>query len=375
MVIEMTLLCFAPRQNSSLLFSLFLINRIFSGTAEAAASGADEAIAYDTLVNEGMADQWPAVLERQMRYRAMFSIAVMVCGAAVYDPYLMQKITDFIGLPIHFTQGITLRFPLFLTLLMAILTLIVAVKMHEEGRSSVLKCVPGIEACKAVLRAFKLTFDAGRWILRTPIVLVIIFAGMFFDNILRMLITLNSQYYRLISLPEATFGLISSLVAILGIFLPRIGRKLVKERTPFFNFNLMVVISFIGLLGLIQLLPYVGLIFIFFLFSVTYLNDFFQSHYLNRLTSSSQRATVLSFKGMAFNLAYGFAGSLYSYLVAFLRDEAVINEPALTDPEVHDLVFIRSLEWFPAYFVLSLIALLIFAVWKLRKNNDYRRIG
>ena len=41
MIIEMLLLCVVPRGYSGLLFTVFLINRVLSGTAEAAASGAD----------------------------------------------------------------------------------------------------------------------------------------------------------------------------------------------------------------------------------------------------------------------------------------------------------------------------------------------
>jgi MFS family permease len=52
MVIEIALLCFVPMGNPDLLFRIFLVNRVLSGAAEAAASGADEAIAYDALKQE-----------------------------------------------------------------------------------------------------------------------------------------------------------------------------------------------------------------------------------------------------------------------------------------------------------------------------------
>ena len=58
MVAEMALLCFAPRGNAQLLLVLFLVNRVLSGTAEAAASGADEALAYDALKAEGDINDW-----------------------------------------------------------------------------------------------------------------------------------------------------------------------------------------------------------------------------------------------------------------------------------------------------------------------------
>ena len=47
MVLEMAVLLVAPVGGGALMFWLFVLNRILSGAAEAAASGADEALAYD----------------------------------------------------------------------------------------------------------------------------------------------------------------------------------------------------------------------------------------------------------------------------------------------------------------------------------------
>ncbi len=58
--------------------------------------------------------------------------------------------------------------------------------------------------------------QAGAWILRTPLVLAVILFAMTFDHTLRMIVTLTSKYYRLIGLPEASFGLLGSLVAVVG---------------------------------------------------------------------------------------------------------------------------------------------------------------
>ncbi len=111
MIIEMVLLCFAPRGNPELLFAIFLVNRVLSGAAEAAASGADEAIAYDTLKDEGDIKDWPRVLEIQMRVQSIAFIIAMSFGAAVYDPDLMQRIVDWLGFNVHLNQGMTLRIP------------------------------------------------------------------------------------------------------------------------------------------------------------------------------------------------------------------------------------------------------------------------
>ncbi len=51
MVVEMLLFAFAPA--GPLLFLFLLANRVFSGAAEASASGADEALAYDSRPSPG----------------------------------------------------------------------------------------------------------------------------------------------------------------------------------------------------------------------------------------------------------------------------------------------------------------------------------
>ena len=122
MVIEIALLCFVPLGNPDLLFAIFLVNRVLSGAAEAAASGADEAIAYDTLKKEGDIRDWPRVLEKQMRIQSIAYIGAMSLGAAVYDPSLMQRLASALGMNVQLNQDITLRFPLYLTFIMAIMT-------------------------------------------------------------------------------------------------------------------------------------------------------------------------------------------------------------------------------------------------------------
>ena len=55
MVVEMGVLLVAPIGGGTLLFVLFAINRVLSGAAEAAASGADEALVYDSMKEIGRA--------------------------------------------------------------------------------------------------------------------------------------------------------------------------------------------------------------------------------------------------------------------------------------------------------------------------------
>ena len=375
MVVEIALLCFVPKTSLDLLFIVFLVNRVLSGIAEAAASGADEAIAYDALKQAGLATEWPRVLEKLMRMQSITYMGAMSLGAAVYDPALMQRVVEWLGINIRLTQDITLRFPLYLTLIMAILTLVTTLRMQEVKDESAKTGLPGKQDRQSIAASLRLTLKAGRWILRTPFALIIILMGLLFDNCIRMLVTLMSQYYRLIQLPEASFGLISSGMNLLGLFIPLLALKMVRNRSPRFNLTVMAALTLLGLIGVQYVWPLIGLLPVILIRIVMYLQNFFQSHYLNRITTSDQRATVLSFKGLSFNLAYGLIGILYSMLFAFLRDGARHSQPALSGSGLENWVFIQSLAWFPWYFMVTLAAMLGYACWKLKKTNVHKEIG
>jgi MFS family permease len=365
MVIEIALLCFVPRENLDTVFIVFLINRILSGAAEASASGADEALAYDTLKKEGLVDCWGQVLEKQMRIQSIARMGSLIIGAAVYDPSLMQWVMDGLGIPITLSQGITLRFPLYLTLVFALLALVSTLRMREV---SITEKDPEHQHLSVglIVQTFKVTLGAGHWILQTPFALIIICTGLVFDSIIRMLTTMNSQYYRMIALPEASYGFIGSAVALLGIVLPLVALKLVKHRSPKFNFGLLSALTITGLMGVTGVIPVLGLIPIILLSGVGYLLRFFMSHYLNRITSSHQRATVLSFKGLAFNLAYGLMGISYSLLLAYPQLQIRVPWLQTQGKSPADITFIASLPWFPLIFVFCLAVLLIFAKWRAK---------
>jgi hypothetical protein len=115
-----------------------------------------------------------------------------------------------------------------------------------------------------------------------------------------------------------------------------------------------------GLLGLTLVLPWMGLLPVVLLFSAMYLMNFFVSHYLNEITESHQRATVLSFKGLSYNLAYGGIGLLYSMLVSALGRGGG-QEAAGAGTGGQDWAFVQALMGFPLYFLVGFAALVLFA--------------
>ena len=367
MMVEMCLLAFVPLGNSTLIFWAFLINRILSGLAEAMASGADEAIAYDSLVAEGNPEDWPKVLSLQMRLRSIGSIITMTIGALIYDPSVVNKILAWLGSPLLVSQQITMRFPIYLTLVLAVLAIITALRITEEKKEE------SEDNDFKTSNALKRTWNAGVWITRTPFALAIILFGMCYDHILRMIVTMTSQYFRQIHLPEASFGIIGSSIALIGLLTPKIAEHMVKKNSPTVNMYWVSGISLTGLFGLTGFFPYWGLLPMALIFVAMMFVSFFTSHYLNLITESHQRATVLSFKGMAFNLAYGLIGFFFALLITHQRTTATANNPDWSQPAIEDLAFHGAIGWFPWYTILCLALTILYCRFRLRGSDEHKR--
>jgi hypothetical protein len=90
-------------------------------------------------------------------------------------------------------------------------------------------------------------------------------------------------------------------------------------------------------------------------FSALYMVGFYVSYFVNQQASSSRRATVLSFKGLAYNLSYGFIGIVYAGLLKVKKtgiDAVDINTQA-----VENLIFQDTFFWFPLSLITGLIAM------------------
>lgn len=360
MLVEMAVLCLAPRGHTALMFSFFLINRVLSGLAEAAASGADEAIAYDALQAAGMADQWGRVLDVQMRLRSVMFILTMTVGAAVYDPELMTRIAGMTGSEHVFTQDQTLRLPLYLTFVLALLTLAAVWRLDEICPMAEPEGGCGQPPGGSAMGALKLTLNTGGWILKTPFVLAVILFGMLFDGILRMVITLASQYYRMVQLPESVYGVLGSVMAVAGLFIPRLARWIAENRSPAVCLWYTAGTALAGLAGMAFFWPYIGLVPALVAFSALYMVGFYVSYFVNQHASSSRRATVLSFKGLAYNLSYGFIGLAYAGVLK--AGKGSIDMDGSGAQTIENLVFRETFIWFPLALALGL-AVLMAGVW------------
>lgn len=361
MIVEMALLCLAPIGQMPIVFYLFLINRILSGAAEASASGADEALAYDTLKDLGLEKSWGRVLETQMRLQSIAFIVAMSLGALLYDADRLNQIFAALSFDLELSQEAAMRIPLVMTLLLGVGALITALGLKEPDSEKIARREARQEnSIDTLKQAFAKTLDTGKWILNNPIAMMIILSGFLVDHIARMILTLNSEYYRRIDLPEASFGIISAGFGLMGLFTPKLGRWLSENRSKTFNYCAISATTFLGLLGMSYFIPFWGVAPMILIYGSIGLAGFLVSTYLNAETPSGNRATALSFKGLSYNLAYGGIGLMYSLLVYNLRHSEAFQ--SIHSENVEAELFKSALNYFPTYFVVAFVAVLLFGI-------------
>ena len=357
MVVEMALIVFAPIGASPFLFPLFLANRICSGLSEAAASGADEALAYDSLKALGREDDWAKILQRTTQVVSIGFFMTMILGAFAYDSNMVNGLLSAIDPQWQLSSNLVIRLPIILTLMTSFIVLGTALGFHDidvgEDQLSDSQQLTG----NFLLNPFRKIVVAAKWTINHRFVLFVILAALALDSVGRQFVVLASEYYRIIDIPVSWFGFIGAGMSLVGMVNAILSRYLVTNHSPLFNFLTLSFLLTVGLLGLGLAIPYYGVIFAVGAFAMMGMVQFQSSYYINKEVDSVHRATVLSFKGLALNLGLGFASLLYTAYVALLRaqQEGTVPEEALRDG-----IFLEALRGFPVYFLsLFLIVLLL----------------
>jgi MFS family permease len=351
-VVEMAVLGFAPTGDPTLLFWVFFVNRVLSGLAEAAASGADEALAYDTLASEGRRKEWPSVLGSLQRRMSIAFVISMVCGAAVYDPDLLNGVLAWIGVDAGLDQLTTTRFPVYLTLVLSFGAVASALRMRECETCA----GPGRpESMAGGLAEVK---ETALWIRRTTFVAALILFALALDSMVRLFLTLNSSYYRMIGIPAALFGVLGAGFSALGFLSPSLAEYLVRRRSPLTNYALLFALALVGFAGVAGASSWVGILFVGLLAISFHLLNFFSSHYLNEATESHRRATVLSFKSLAGNLAYGAVGWGYAVLMQSMAGGSMPPPGS----EIEQSLLARTLVWIPVALAIVAVPMLLRAL-------------
>lgn len=317
MIAEMACLLLAPKDGGWLLVGLCVLNRFLSGLSEAAASGADEALAYDSLPEGEKEDAWDEVLSTAMRYRSVGFVIAMVIGGLMYDPSIINR---FLPASMQIGDSLAHRLPVALVLCQGIACLVISLRMvepkkiHEHG------------TWKACRDAVSLTLETARWVFTNPATKVIVIIGLSIDAVVRNFATINSSYYRLIELPEWSYGFIGAAIGVGGYVVPYIASRLNKRFGTLANLVLVALLALIGLGGIAPASGWWCLLPAALLMMTLGFLGFTMSRALNRASDSGRRATALSVKGLAFNLAYGSFSLGFSMLLAAFPENPEGNQ-------------------------------------------------
>lgn len=370
MCIEMSLLVFVPIGSSTILFPVFLANRICSGLSEAAASGADEALAYDSLKALGRESEWGHLLELTTRVVSIGFFSTMIIGAFAYDSGLVNGVLSLISSQWQLPAETIIRLPIVLTLLTSFVVLVTTLRFYDIDKVTKANQTKqergGEKTIYAVRAAFTQILNAGKWTVRHQFILFVILCALALDSLARQFIVLASEYYRAIDISVTWYGIIGAGMSLLGIVNARLARLMVRRLSPFANFTGLSAVLFVSLWGMSLAIPYWGVLFAVGIFLVIGMVQFMASFYINTAVDSKIRATVLSFKGLALNLGLGLASLFYTGLVSTLRNS---QSAQLSAAQVQDVVFVEALAAFPLYyiFLFSLILLLGRSLYAQRK--------
>ncbi|RYG32441.1 MAG: hypothetical protein EON93_11225 [Burkholderiales bacterium] len=254
-------------------------------------------------------------------------------------------------LGMHIPTEIAHRLPIAVVFCQGIACVIITSRLeetprHEEGTTA--------ERCRA---AFRLTMRTAKMAFTTRSIAVIIIGGLLIDSVARNFATVNSEYFRLIGIPEWAFGFIGAATGLMNFFVPEIARKLNARFSPLGVLGVAGTLAVIALALLAPAWPWFGILPSMMLMTLLGLVGFTVSRHLHGCAESSQRATLLSVRGLAFNIGYGSVSLGFSLLLARMR-------------ELHGGdAFRQALMWqLPA--VAVMIALFFLWAWRGRRASS-----
>lgn len=335
MVVEMLLLILAPQHGGWGLFAICAVNRVLSGLAEAAASGADEALAYDSLKlmaddDQAIEKKWDDTLVSAMRWRSLGGVLAMLIGGFVFDH---ESMTDIFG---EFPRTLSLKLPVILCFISACICLVLAIRLTDLGISK--KEVGARTSVKDVGRGM---LAAAGWVLKTKWIAALIIAALLIDAVTRTFVTLQSEYFRWIDLPEYSFGIIGAGMSLAGWVVPFYVKPLAQKFSPRVNMLIAGGSGAVALTG-VAWLENAGGVAATFMVMLTLIHvGFLMSRYINRDAPSERRASILSVNNLTLNLGYG----IFSGVVALRLSQVDFGETMKMLPVV---LLVGILIWFVA---------------------------
>jgi predicted MFS family arabinose efflux permease len=148
--------------------------------------------------------------------------------------------------------------------------------------------------------------------------------------------------------------MIGSVIAVGNWFVPALAMRVNERCKPPVALALGGAVAALALAGLVPAWPWLGLVPAMILMLILGFVGFTVSRHLHREAESHQRATLLSVKGLVFNLAYGTYSLVFSLTLAGFGDRA-------------GGAFQAVLAWQAGLFALAVAGFALYAIRASRK--------
>jgi MFS family permease len=302
---------------------LFILGEIIAGIAMSSAYGADSALAYDTLKGLGKSDQYQRVegnanSMRHLGFAIFAPLGGLLAAVNLSLPYLASSIGIFFS-------GL------------------IALTMVEPPRGK-----EGVE--ESIGNARKKSYHEMRRSLdllmgnKRILWLVLFFSVIFLAT--RLGFWTYQPYMKLVGLPLSLFGIVFAAFHLFSALVSRQADRMersLKEKLMLLMMPILVVVSFVLMSRFLVLW---AISFILIQQVTTALHEPVLKTYVNRLTPSQVRATMLSVQHMAGNAAFAIFAPFLGSLVDRFRLENALLIFALVVIIFSVLLWRYRLKWF-----------------------------
>lgn len=262
----------------------FLVAEIILGIGQSCISGADSAMLYDSLLEKGQEKKYTRF---EGRITSLGNVAEAVAGIAG-------------GL----LAGITLRAPYFAQTFVALIALPAAITLVEPSRK-----VPLIKAgLSEIVRIARFALFKDRPLRRN-----ILFSAITGTSTLTMA-WFAQPYFEFTNIDIAWFGILWTTLNLTVAISSYTAHRLEKKLGQRVSVMLIALLLPLGYLSLSRLHLPGGLIVLYFFYLIRGYATPVLKDYINRITASSIRATVLSVRNFIIRLLFAITGPILGWV-------------------------------------------------------------
>ncbi|SMC27468.1 Predicted arabinose efflux permease, MFS family [Desulfacinum hydrothermale DSM 13146] len=261
----------------------FAVNRILSGFNESLASGADSALLYDSLKARGREGEYKKWLGATQFYGLTLGSVSTILGAYLYT--------------------FNIRYPIWVTVGCMTCAAGVSLFFREPTTS---------EHALSWRAQWALLRDSVRVLAQSPILGYLVALMVVVDCSARIVLVHTSIYYQALLIPTAWFGLVGVGVRLVTSVVSKNAYRVDAALGFHRAVVLMLFVMAVGFGGMAAMVPYYGIAFVPILVSGMYFLALTVEGEINKRIPSDRRATVLSLKNMALNLAFALGMPLFA---------------------------------------------------------------